>query len=116
MGWYGDLALDRTLLGWVYAATYYGFFATQDDGASWQEKSEGLADVIEPGPAGRSYGLLSLAQLPTTRNTGFTWAPCVASTPAAWLRPPGRRSPGSRSMRWRSVICCSSTQRRMIST
>ena len=65
MGWYGDLRLDRTLLGWVYAATYYGFFATQDDGASWQEKSEGLADVIEPGPAGRSYGLLSLAQLPT---------------------------------------------------
>ena len=65
MGWYGDLALDRTLLGWVYAVTYYGFFATQDDGASWQEKSEGLADVIEPGPAGRSYGLLSLTQLPT---------------------------------------------------
>ena len=64
MGWYGDLVLDRTLLGWVYAATYYGFFATQDDGASWQEKSEGLADVIEPGPAGRSYGLLSLAQRP----------------------------------------------------
>ena len=65
MGWYGDLALDRTLLGWVYAVTYYGFFATQDDGASWQEKSEGLADVIEPGPAGRNYGLLSLAQRPT---------------------------------------------------
>ena len=43
---------------------YYGFFATQDDGASWREKSEGLADVIEPGPAGRSYGLLSLAQHP----------------------------------------------------
>ena len=64
MGWYGDLVLDRTLLGWVYAAAYYGFFATQDDGASWQEKSEGLADVIEPGPAGRSYGLLSLAQHP----------------------------------------------------
>ena len=64
MGWYGDLALDRTLLGWVYAVTYYGFFATQDDGASWQEKSEGLADVIEPGPTGRSYGLLSLAQRP----------------------------------------------------
>ena len=65
MGWYGDLRLDRTLLGPVYAATYYGFFATQDDGASWQEKSEGLTDVIEPGPAGRNYGLLSLAQHPT---------------------------------------------------
>ena len=64
MGWYGDLKLDRTLMGWVYAATYYGFFATQDDGASWQEKSEGLEDVIEPGSAGRRYGLLSLAQLP----------------------------------------------------
>ena len=64
MGWYGDLQLDRTLLGWVYAATYYGFFATQDGGASWQEKSEGLADIIEPGPAGRNYGLLSLAQRP----------------------------------------------------
>ncbi len=64
MGWYGDLKLDRTQMGWVYAATYYGFFATQDDGASWQEKSEGLEDVIEPGSAGRRYGLLSLAQLP----------------------------------------------------
>ena len=64
MGWYGDLKLDRTLLGWVYAATYYGFFSTQDNGASWQQKSEGLGDVIEPGPAGRRYGLLSLAQNP----------------------------------------------------
>jgi TolB protein len=64
MGWYGDLKLDRTLLGAVYAATYYGFFTTQNDGASWQEKSEGLADVIEPGPTGRRYGLLALAQRP----------------------------------------------------
>ncbi len=64
MGWYGDLALDRTQLGWVYAATHDGFFVTQDDGVSWQEKSEGLADVIEPGSATRSYGLLALAQRP----------------------------------------------------
>ena len=64
MGWYGDLRLDRTLSGRVYAATNYGFFVTQDDGASWEGKSEGLADVIEPGPAGRSYGLLALAQRP----------------------------------------------------
>jgi TolB protein len=65
MGWYGDLRLDRTLVGWVYAATYYGFFTTQDDGASWLNKSEGLTDAVEPGPAGRSYGLLALAQRPT---------------------------------------------------
>jgi Tol biopolymer transport system component/photosystem II stability/assembly factor-like uncharacterized protein len=64
MGWYGDLRVDRTLLDRVYAATYYGFFTTQNDGASWQEQSEGLDDVIEPGSAGRRYGLLSLAQRP----------------------------------------------------
>ena len=64
MGWYGDLALDRTQPGWVYAAAYYGFFATQNDGATWQNQSDGLSDVIEPGAAGRRYGLLALAQRP----------------------------------------------------
>jgi len=64
MGWLGDLKLDRTLLGWVYAAAYYGFFRTADDGTTWEAWSTGLEDVIDPGTADRRYGLLALAQLP----------------------------------------------------
>ncbi len=64
MGWFGDLKLDRYLLGWVYAAMYYGFYTTDDDGATWRKKSEGLAEVIETSPGAGPYGLLSLAQQP----------------------------------------------------
>ena len=117
MGWYGDLRLDRTLLGWVYAATYYGFFATQDDGASWQEKSEGLADVIEPGPTGRSYGLLSLAQRPADPEHRLylgtvrgLYTRSLADADLDEDRRAAVRCAGNRA------ICCSSTPRRMIST
>ena len=64
MGWLGDLKLDRHLLGWVYAAAYYGFFTHRGRWRDLDEKSEGLEDVIDPGAAGPAYGLLSLAQRP----------------------------------------------------
>ena len=62
MGWLGDLMLDRFLPGRVYAPAVYGFFYTADDGATWLNGSAGLSDVVDPGTADRSYGLLALAQ------------------------------------------------------
>ncbi len=64
MGWMGALALNRHLPGGVFAAASRGFFQTTDDGATWQNVSVGLEDVVDPGTADRSYGLLAIAQSP----------------------------------------------------
>ncbi len=64
MGWLGDTALDRFATGRVYVPAYYGFYYTADNGGSWLNASAGLADVIDPGAADKSYGLGPLAQDP----------------------------------------------------
>jgi hypothetical protein len=60
-GWLGDLALDRFQAGRVYEAAYNGFFYTEDDGATWQENSQGLDDVTG---GDSSSGLFAIAQDP----------------------------------------------------
>jgi YVTN family beta-propeller protein len=65
MGWLGALAVDRYAAQRVYAPAYYGFFYTPDNGVTWVNNSQGLADVIGDGhPA----GLLALAQEPGRPN------------------------------------------------
>ena len=90
MGWYGDLKLDRYLLGWVYAATYNGFFYGYNDGETWLKHSEGLEDVIGGVHTdGRPYGLLSLMQAP---------APPGASTVSGNRARPLHAQPGGRRL------------------
>lgn len=86
MGWLGDLKADRLDAGTVYAPALYGFFFTQDDGATWQQQTAGLADVVDPGGADRRYGLLALAQAPTGRLYLGTVRGLYARDPAegAW--------------------------------
>lgn len=90
MGWFGALLPDRFAAGNLYAAAVFGFFYTNDNGASWQSLSAGLADVIEPQPPLRGAGLLALAQepLPPYRLFLGTYRGLYTLTPgqSAWTK------------------------------
>ncbi|MEZ4633748.1 MAG: hypothetical protein R2856_02010 [Caldilineaceae bacterium] len=66
MGWLGDLRVDRGNPATVYAPAYFGFFESDDDGATWRSVSVGLESVIG---GGSSTGLYAVFDEPGIEHT-----------------------------------------------
>ncbi len=88
-GWIGGLQASRFQPGRIHVGQVYGFFETSDDGLHWFSHSAGLGDVIEPGPAGRSYGLFALAESPLSPGGGLDHRLYLGTVRGLSTRDPG---------------------------
>jgi photosystem II stability/assembly factor-like uncharacterized protein len=88
-GWIGGLHVSRFRPGRIHVGQVYGFYETPDDGLHWFSHALGLEDVVEPGPAGRSYGLFAIAESPLPPGGDLDHRLYLGTVRGLYTRDPG---------------------------